>query len=275
MGFFTKRRKDGKYVSQKGSYSILLPYVCRSRTESCIYYSRQVRVGALMDFLAKQKEQGAELTFFNVVMAALVRTATERPHLNRFIAGRRLYQRKTFDASYIVKIEKSDTGGDTIANLKFSGGETLEQIAPMMNNLNKKLRKESNEDADFWIKAIGVLPRFLIRFFVWFLRWTDFNGIQPKGLMEVQPYFGSIFIANLGSIGIDAPFHHLYDNGTTSIFLTIGNIHDAPVVDENGDIVKDKVVNMAFTLDERIADGFYMGRSIEIFENYLKNPQLL
>ena len=48
--------------------------------------------------------------------------------------------------------------------------------------------------------------------------------LDSPGMVEDDPLFTSIFIANLGSIGYPAGFHHLWEYGTASIFGVMGKI---------------------------------------------------
>ncbi|MBC8452243.1 MAG: 2-oxoacid:acceptor oxidoreductase, partial [Spirochaetes bacterium] len=84
------------------------------------------------------------------------------------------------------------------------------------------------------------------------------------------------FIANLGSINIpNPPYHHLYEWGTTSLFLTLGRLHRTTILDENdNEFIKD-TIQLGITIDERIAEGFYFMKALRILQEHLENPELL
>lgn len=50
----------------------------------------------------------------------------------------------------------------------------------------------------------------------------DKHGILPKAIIKASPFHTSAFLTNVASLGIDAIYHHLYDFGTTGIFLAMG-----------------------------------------------------
>ena len=130
----------------------------------------------------------------------------------------------------------------------------------------KIAKSDEVKDDDAFVNTIMKMPRFMMRIFFGILRWLDFYFNMPKALADIDPLRCSVYIANLGSIGIEAPFHHLYEWGTCSVFIAIGKIRYMPVALEDGTLVSRKMVEVKVTLDERIADGFYFARSLELME---------
>ena len=45
--------------------------------------------------------------------------------------------------------------------------------------------------------------------------------------------------------------------------------------DEEGNVTMRSVINIGVTADERIADGFYFARSIQLLEDILQRPEQL
>ena len=121
-----------------------------------------------------------------------------------------------------------------------------------------------------------MLPRFFTKFVVFVLRTLDQFGRMPKSLSETDGMHATIFMANLGSIGTEgAPVHHLYNWGTNSIFITVGRLHKALHVTSSGSQVLRSIVDLSISIDERISDGFYFIRSIDMFKKFVENPDLL
>ena len=46
-------------------------------------------------------------------------------------------------------------------------------------------------------------------------------------------------------------------------------------VDSEGNVSVHKRMPIGFTIDERIADGFYFAKSFKIFRHLIENPELL
>ena len=126
--------------------------------------------------------------------------------------------------------------------------------------------------------ALGImkkLPRPIMMFLMWIFRTLDFFGHMPRALTDEDPNYATVFLSNLGSIQCPAVYHHLNNYGTNSIMVTIGTIHKENVIQPDGTCQVRDIVDVGVTLDERIADGFYFGRSWKIVQYMLSNPALL
>ena len=80
---------------------------------------------------------------------------------------------------------------------------------------------------------------------------------------------------NLGSIRCPSVYHHLNNYGTNSIMIAIGTMHKAEKIAADGTRQVRDVVELGITLDERVADGFYFGRSLKIVQHLMSHPELL
>lgn len=274
MGIFNKRRSDGILVRDIDPYSMLLPYVMRGRNESAVYYSKEIDITPALTYLADRKEQGDYITVFNLIIAGIKRTMELRPKLNRYIAGRRVYQHRNFEVLYVVKRSLTDMAGDSIAKVVLEPSDDLPAVARKVNEQNRDLKEGLEKGDDKLMKLTSWMPRWLLRFLVSLIRVADFHGILPKALIEILPFYSSIWISNLGSIGADAPFHHLYEIGTTSIFMTIGRIQEKTIHTPDG-VESKKYIKLMFTIDERICDGFYLIRSLRMFERFMARPHMI
>lgn len=107
---------------------------------------------------------------------------------------------------------------------------------------------------------------------VWML---DSVNLLPKVLQEAIPTYASAYLVNMGSINAEAPFHHLYQRGTAGVFVSIGTIRPEPVVDADGAIVARRRVDVVYTVDERVTDGFYLVRSAHVLQQMLDDPAAL
>jgi pyruvate/2-oxoglutarate dehydrogenase complex dihydrolipoamide acyltransferase (E2) component len=266
-------KRDGRVVKVH-PFNAMFPYMMRSRTESLVYYNTTLEVENLLAYIEKKKAEGVELKFFQMFVASIVKLFKERPRLNRFVSGRRLYQRNDIKISFIAKKTASDEGEETNVALTFNDKTTFEEVIDKLKKDIKTAKSdEVKKDDDKIVETVMKLPRFVLRTVFAFLRWMDFYFNMPHAFADVDPLRCSAYIANLGSIGIDAPFHHLFEWGNCSMFIAIGKIKYMPVALEDGTLVSKKMVEVKVTIDERIADGFYFARSLELIQGYLKNPE--
>lgn len=275
----TKRRYDGNLIQGLPSFRIINPFVMRGRTESSIYFSHRIRMKKTLEFIrAFNREhigKGMRLTLFHVIVCGLVRVLALRPQLNRFISGRRIYQRNRLQMSFVVKKQLTEESRETIAKITFSPYETLESIIGKLNAEIQKARAEDGNKSDGEIDFVTKLPRPLLSMVVAAFKVLDYFGIAPKSMLELDPLYASVFLANLGSVGMDAPFHHLYEWGNASIFAAIGQIRKTPGVTENGAVEAEDILTINYTIDDRISEGIYCARAIEMFKGFLENPEVL
>ncbi len=277
-------RSDGTYLKKIDPFMRFFPFIMKGRNESAVYFKQQIDVTDLKAWLTARNRQaaasgsGPKATIFHAILTALARTMHERPHINRFIIGRRVYQRHELVVAFVFKREFSDDSNEEIALLRFTPDETMTSISEKIQNEVRQVRQKAKQDAEKrhgivnWFNYLMSTPRILLRATVRFLAWLDYHGWLPRFVIDLDPMHSSIFVSNLGSLGIDAPYHHLYEWGTTSIFMTIGVSEKKPVLAPDGSVIGRDFLNIAFTADERICDGFYFARSLQRFRQYLEKP---
>lgn len=282
MSLFT-RRPEGTHLRNHDPMMAFVPFLMKTRTESAIYFKQEIDITELKAFLHDRNHQaaangGIKMTLFHVILAALSRVVAERPQMNRFVSGRRVYQRKDFSVAFVMKREFKDDSAEEIVVMKFDPSETLETVSLKLQKEVQKIRADAKKDAVKrsgivnWFNVLMLLPRFVLRSFVSIMFWLDYHNLLPKFVIDLDPMHTSVFVSNLGSLGIDAPYHHLYEWGTTPVFVTIGVSQRVPKVMADGSIAVREVVNLAITLDERIGDGFYYARSLQRFKQILEHP---
>lgn len=77
---------------------------------------------------------------------------------------------------------------------------------------------------------------------------------MPDFLRQDDPNFATVFLTNLGSIKCPSVYHHLNNYGSSSIMAAIGTIRKSEKIAGDGSREVRDVVDIGFTLDERIAD---------------------
>ncbi len=270
-------RKDGRWLRNLDPMHFFLPYIYPNRADNEAVVTEQIDITALEQYLEK-KNQGLEkgkYSLMQAVAAALVRTITLRPKMNRFIQGHRIYERKWLSLGFVVKKEFSDNGGEALAFLKFGPETTIDTLHEKVMNEIRECRSDKLDNSTAGMEMFTHLPRWLMRIAMGILNLLDYYGRVPDSLVKADPNYATVFITNLGSIKLNANYHHLSNWGTCSIFMVLGQKHKAPVVTESGAIEVHTVMDVSITLDERIADGYYYAGSIRILKHLLQHPELL
>ncbi len=275
MALFSKRRSDGELVKDGDPMTRIMPYIMRGRNESAVYYRMNVDVANAQAFIRSYRKEGKRITLLNIIAAAMLQTMFRRPRSNRFVVGRRVYQRHEFEVLFVVKEALTDDAFESVAKVPFDQQDTILDVVDKMQQHILDVRQGKDKLDDKLVDVFSKAPRLLTRLVLSLLRFLDFHNIMPKALRQALPFYSSLFISHLGSIGADAPFHHLYEFGTTSLFMTIGRTYDKPAKGENGQIQWRRMVDIALTIDERICDGYYLIKTLKTFEHYLQNPWLL
>ena len=271
------RRPDAELVKTSKFHEMEF-YIMPRKTTSEIFFKTQVDLTNTFKFLEKynkDKDETDKLTLFQIYLAAGVRTVALRHKINRFVSGRRLWQRNQIIISFVVNKEKSEDGEEINAMIEFDPFDTLETVQKIVNEHLYEARHGVNpneKDVQFW----GAMPRWVIRFIFWFMRWTDEHNIPIYSLTKDIPMFSTAFLAHLGSIGIPAVYHHLFEFGTTGVLITLGKIQKVQVINqETGKINVRKVMEVKVCIDDRIAPGIYTGPTIELMKNLIENPESL
>ena len=268
-------RRDAFRVRLPYDLNAMFPYLMKRRCDSVIYFSENIDVENLLRYVETKKNTDKELSFFQVLLLAIVKLLRERPELNRYVKGRRLYQRENVVINFIAKREFSDTASETNVTVRIKPDDDHETILAKIRGGIKVAKAGEEKDDDKVVSAFMRMPRFMLMFVFKILDFFDFYKGIPNFIESVDPIRCSIFVANLGSVGIDAPYHHLFEWGTNSLFATIGRIKKMPFVNEDGTIVAKTMVDIKVSLDDRISDGFYCARSLDMFKKYLQDPESL
>jgi hypothetical protein len=253
----------------------MLPFVIRGRNEAAVYFEQVLDLGETLTFIESRAAAGEKVTLFQIILAAMLRTLVERPELNRFVAGGRVRQRSKVELSFAIKRAMRDDAPLTTTKVAFDGVEPLGLVGERMYVPVRDGKAGKKTTSDVEMEWFGLLPVVALRLVMWAQRWLDAMGLLPAGMARSDPLYASVFFANLGSVGLDSAYHHLFEYGTCPLFAVVGKVKKAVVVGDDGTPVVRDVVSIKYSFDERIADGLYCARSLETFRKYVETPSLL
>ena len=264
-------RVDGELVRKLHPYRWIMPYIMRTRNESVVYFDTYVKADALLDYLEKAKER-FDCDITHALVAAGGIGLAENPRMNQFIAGRRLYQRKGRFLTFSMKRKAMDKKAKlAVVKLELKDGQTFKELCDEIGEQIGEQRSEKRTYTDKELDLFRLLPRPLMRAGFALFQWADYYGLLPKSFIDGDGMYTSIFCANLGSVGMGAGFHHLYEWGNCPLFMMVGKIEDrAMVVD--GEVVVQKTLHIRFSYDERIDDGLTSSYGIASAVRVLEDP---
>lgn len=268
-------RSDGRKLKTVPPFFRVIPNVMLERSDSQVYFKQDIILKDMDAYIDKKAEEGIKLSYMNIIYAALVRILAERPYLNRFAMNGSLFARNKIYVSLAIKKNFSDEGQETTIKLPFDGTENIFEVKEKLDSAIEKNKDNStSNNTDILAKAFSLVPNGAIRVAIKILSFLDRHGAMPKAVISASPFHTSVFLTNVGSLGIDSIYHHLYNFGTTSMFFAMGKKKKSYVYDDD-EIHEEKCITIAFVGDERICDGYYYATSFKILSKYLKKPELL
>ena len=268
-------RSDGRKIKSLDPLFRVIPHVMKERSDAHVYFSQEIPIKTLDEYIAQKDQEGIKMTYMNIIYAALVRMLAEKPSLNRFIMDGRTYARHGIHISLAIKKGMTEDAEETTIKLPFTGSENIFEVKEMLDNaIIQNKDKDAQNDTDKLVKFLSLIPDWLYKLIVNVLMYLDKHGMMPKFIIKLSPFHTSAFLTNVGSLGIDAIYHHLYNFGTTGVFLAMGKKKKSYIY-EDDDIVQEKSISLAWVADERICDGFYYANALKSFSRYLKKPELL
>ena len=272
-----KERRDAYLIDKVDGLHTIFPYVMPKRTDAEISMTEAFDVTELNKYMAGvNAAEGTNLKLFHAICTSVARTIYWRPKLNIFIAGRKYWQRKDITLSFVVKRTFEDTSEESLMFLTVKPEMDFRSISKDILGDVKDLRKNGGQnDIQNMIDIFAKIPRFILTFAFWVFSRLEYHGIMPKALTAGDPNYSSVLLSNLGSIRSDSCYHHLSNYGTCSVMITIGVLHKEQKLMEDGTWQPRDVINCTFTIDERLADGFYYAKSLRIAKYMLEHPEVM
>ncbi len=266
------KRADGVRIKNLNAFYKIIPYIMKTRSDSQVFFEDKIDLSNITAYIKRKKEEGIRITHMDIMIAALGRVFYERPGLNRFIMNRRIFQRNETVFSLAMKKKLMDEAVETTVKFKIKPEDTIFDISKQINEIILENKKESvRNNTDKVADIIMSFPNFIIKAIVDFIMWLDKHGMIPKSLIDASPFHTSAFFTNLGSLGINSVYHHIYDFGTTSVFFAMGSKKYEKDLEGN---VKG-YIDIKVVADERICDGLYYARSFVLLKKYIENPEIL
>ena len=239
-------RPDGIRVKGPDPMYSLMPYFLTRRYDAMNMVTLDIPVAPLHDYINAQRAKGVKLSHLALILAAYVRTAAEYPALNRFIGG----NHKIYAHNDIFTVQN-----------KIDEAITASRNAEENNKLDK-------------LMSVLLRVPLLAPVLTGILRFLDRHGLLPKAVCDVSPFHASLLITNLASIRTNHIYHHVYEFGTTSVAVAMGNLREVPRRTKGG-IELERCIPLGVVMDERICSGHYFSKAFARLKEYLSTPTLL
>lgn len=271
-------RKDGRKLRTLQPMNRLMPYIMKKRSDAQNTFADKIEVSKA-DVLCRKKvlEGKTNFSFLHILLAAYLRVITQRPAVNRFVSGQKIYARNEIVFVMTIKKEMSLSAPDTVIKIKFSPDDTLDEVYEKFNTVATDAIAALDKQTAFdkLIKVFNFIPGFFLRFIVWVVEKLDYVGWLPKGFMDLLPFYGSMIVTSMGSLGINPIYHHIYDFGNLPVFLSYGRKRSVFEYDKSGNLNKKRYIDIKAVTDERICDGYYFASAFKYFKKLVESPEIL
>ena len=253
-------RKDGWRLRHTQSVFAVMPHIMKTRADAQVYFDEVIEIDELEKYVRRMRQEHdmPYFSLYHVFIAATMRMFVMRPRLNRFVMNGKTFARNRLTSSMTVKREMSQNGLEATIKPQFEKSDTIFDIYRRIDTAmeNEVRNMEGENSTDVAANILNRLPAWLIRAFINFIIVMDNFGWMNNFINKISPFHTSFYITDVGSIGIDPIYHHLYNFGTTSVFLALGRKQRIPVVELDGTVTTKKVV--------RIKLYSHLWRTIEI-----------
>jgi len=272
-----RNRRDAKRIKDiNGMFQIMLDLKPK-RCDSDVYINQKMDVTKLVEYVEKKKKEGNEITYFHTFLTAIGKTIYNRPKLNRFIANRHVYEHNDIIISFVAKISFDDRSEEIMVMVPIEENDNINTISKKVKDKVDSIRqrKATKEGANNAIDVIGKLPNIVRVPLMGLFKWMDKNDLLPQSLIKDNLYYSSIIVSNLGAIKCGAIYHNLTDFGTCSSLATMGEIRKEEILNSKGKKEVRSICEFGINLDERIADGYYFAKSVQLLQYIFDNPEFL
>lgn len=264
-------RADGKRIKNADPMYTVGAYIMSKRVDSMNMITVDIPLDPIKKYIAKRREY--KISHLALVISAYLRTAAEYPALNRFVVNKKIYARNEFAVGMVV-LKPDDDGHGTMSKMYFDYEDTIFDVQRKIDEFIEKNRQSGQTNStDDIIKKLLKVPG-LCNVGVGLFKFLDKHGILPKKIIDASPFHMSLGITNLASIRTNHIYHHTYEFGTTSVFISMGNPRYVIKMKEEKPIFE-RCIPLGVVMDERICSGSYFAMAFRRVSEYLKNPELL
>ncbi len=272
-------RNDGRRLRTLPPMAQITSYFQVERNTCSNFFEEAIEITNVERYIRQKRKEGlSDFGITHVLLAAYVRCLAKYPQLNRFVSGQKVYSRGE-DIQYcmVLKKEMNLNSPDTSIKVHLNPRDTSDDVYNKLNAAVDRIKRTRKLDTKFdhLVNYFNLIPSVVLKFLIWFLKLLDYFGLLPLFLTELSPFHGTVFFTSMGSLGINAIYHHLYNFGNLPVFMSFGCKRKVMELQEDGSIVTKKYVDLRFVTDERITDGYGYATFTKHYRNILRHPEIM
>ena len=266
-------RPDGDYLRNLPRARRIMPFIMRKRNESIVFFEQKLDTSRTLTFLDNFRTRtGLHATMLHLLIYASAQMLKDRPRMNRFVAGGRIFQRRGIWICFSAKKRKIEDAPIVLVKREIDPSWSFEELVRQIEGGISEGRSDKPSTTDTELSLMFKLHTLLVGWMVCLLMKLDHFGLLPGAYIKKDPLFASLFIVNLGSINLDAGYHHLYEYGNIPMLIMVGRSKGEVVGGPDGNQTIQPMMTMRYSFDERIEDGLYGARALEIMKRIIEDP---
>lgn len=270
------RRFDGWALRSDDTFMKMIPLIMKKRNDAQVSLSIDVDCSYMDNYIKQKRKEGIKISHMAIILAAYVRAISQRPEINRFVIGSTVYVRNQITVSFALVKEISEEGiVETTVKLHFKPTDTIFDVSEKIERIIAKEKKVTSKSPTDKVASLIFKVPFIAPVTVGLIKIMDRLGLLPMFLINASPFHTSLFITNMASIRMPSVYHHIYNFGTTSVFVSMGQKKEQATSNKNGEVKTKWVSPMSFVIDERITNGATYARALHLWEKFIKKPELL
>ena len=270
------RRADGRVLKKIDPIIALTPYLMPMRCDAQVMSTYKLDYEKMARYIVEQGAKGNKFTFMELIFAAFVRSVSQLPEINRFVVNKRLYARTQLTISFVLLKETGDPDKieENTVKCYFDPRDTVFDVQRRVSKAIEENRREEADNSTMKVAQLLLNP-VLANIVVALARFLDRYGIMPKYVLDASPFHTSMFFTQMASIGMPAVNHHIYNFGTTSLFVAMGSIQRETLVGPDGKVTRKRWLPVGFTADERICAGAVWAKLVDRMMYYIAHLEEL
>ncbi len=265
-------RTDGYRLAANDPMYEIAAYIMDKRYDASNSIKQYINYAPLQQYIIKCRKDGINMSHMSILISAYLRVVSQNPYLNRFVMNKRIYARNHFCVSFVTMLPGKNRS--TVNKVYFNLDDDIFTVNKKLAEAIESCASSGGETSmDRLAKKLVRIPGMLAASVSMF-KFIDKHFALPFSIIDASPFHTSLFVTNLASIRTGAVYHHLYEFGTTGVFVAMGQLTKKTIL--NGERAEEiKVMEVGIVVDERIAEGHYYGRCFREIVKYIKDPTLL
>lgn len=251
-------------------------------TDPNVYQPMEFNVTRSTEFLSALKKKAAEpsVTLFHLFLKAMAMTIEHYPHLNRVLMRSSLYQRQHIELFVVSAkvvdnyMDKYDLGGFKLVSPQ---SIALKDFPGKLQSLEQESEKFTDDKRyAFNYSLLQKMPLSLSKLCsrIFDVIAYTFNINPDKIFGFAQDQFGTMWVSNVGSLGLPSACVPHYPLSRCGLGVSVGMAKKKPVVIDNTVCIQE-ILDVTFSIDHRLFDGSHLSQPLNYLQQLLEEPEKL